>query len=110
MKQKPDNFEDQELRSALHEWKIGAALPPRFQENVWNRIERQTPARPVSLWRWLLAWLESSIAQPALAVAYAIVLLTIGLAGGFLRAQHANAQMDRLIETRYVQSIDPYQK
>jgi hypothetical protein len=110
MKENPENQSDEPLRSLLREWRMETPLPPRFQEQVWNRIERQDADVSIALWPSILDWLKSSVARPAFAVAYASVLLMAGLTAGFVHAQQENAKLDSAIEARYVQSIDPYQK
>ena len=84
-------------------------LPPRFQEQVWKRIER-AEAPGVSLAETLRTWLAAWFAQPAFAVAYVTAILAAGLALGFKQAQDKTAKWDRQLEARYVQSVDPYQR
>ena len=84
-------------------------LPPRFQEQVWKRIER-AEAPGVSLAEALRTRLAEWFAQPAFAVAYVTVLIVAGLAIGFKQAQDKTAKWDRQLEARYVQSVDPYQR
>jgi hypothetical protein len=110
MNEDMNNQNDEPLRSALREWRVESPLPPRFQEQVWNRIERQDAVVSVALWPLILRWLKSSVARPAFAVAYASFLLMAGLAAGFMHAQQENDNLDSAIEARYVQSLDPYQK
>lgn len=110
MNTKPNNENDDQLRSVLREWKLNEPLPPRFREQVWSRIEGRAARESISLWQFIVNWTNHVVARPALAVASAVILLTLGLAGGFFRAQHDNAKLDSMMETRYVQSIDPYQK
>jgi hypothetical protein len=110
MNQDMNNQNDEPLRSVLREWRVESPLPPRFQEQVWNRIEREEANVPLALWPLILAWFKSSVARPAFAVAYASVLLMAGLTAGFVHAQQENAKLNSAIEARYVQSIDPYQK
>jgi hypothetical protein len=98
-----------ELQRALQEWQVTTPLPPRFQEQVWKRIEHvEVPG--VSLAEAVQAWLAARFAQPAFAVAYVTVVVAAGLALGFKQAQDRTAKWDRQLETRYVQSIDPYQR
>lgn len=110
MNKEPINPNKDPLDSVLKQWRMDAALPPRFQEQVWSRIERNTVNEPIALWPLVLDWLKSSVARPAFAVAYAIILLVLGITGGFLQAQRDNARFDNIVEARYVQSVDPYQK
>ncbi|MGZ4971795.1 MAG: hypothetical protein ACXWBP_03625 [Limisphaerales bacterium] len=110
MKDNPNNPDDQKLDSLLRQWRCDAPLPPRFRENVWNRIEAQRPVYSPPLWSLVLDWLKSSFPRPALAAAYVTIFLIIGLAGGWVQAQHQNAKINGELETRYLQSIDPNQK
>ena len=66
-----------ELQRTLQDWRVTTPLPPRFQEQVWKRIERaETPG--VSLAEALRTWLAAWFAQPAFAVAYVAVFLIAG--------------------------------
>src|SRR5436190_430404 len=98
-----------QLERALQEWRVTTPLPPRFQEQVWKRIER-ADVPGVSLADVVRAWFTMAFARPAFAVACASVLLVTGLALGFVQASHKAASWDHQLEARYVQSIDPYQR
>lgn len=108
---RPMNMKDNqaELQRALQEWRVSTPLPPRFQEQVWKRIER-AEAPGVSLAEALRAWMAAWFARPAIAVACATVVVAAGLALGFKQANDKAAKWDRQLETRYVQSVDPYQR
>jgi len=98
-----------QLERALQEWRVTTPLPPRFQEQVWKRIERaEVPS--LTLWDAMRAWFTMAFARPAFAIAYVGVLLVAGLALGFVQASHKAASWDRQLEARYVQTIDPYQR
>ncbi len=101
------NEDDAKLSQLLQEWKVEATLPPRFQERVWQRIERAA-VRP-NLWRAFTHWVEATFNRPALAVSYVALLLFVGLTTGYLRVQDKTAQAEARWRTAYVQSIDPYQ-
>lgn len=107
MKQYKTHEDDAKLSKLLHEWKVDASLPPRFQEQVWRRIEHaeSTP----SLWDSFTRWMASAFARPTLAVAYVAVLLLLGVTTGLLQAHDKSAQAEARWRTAYVQSIDPYQ-
>jgi hypothetical protein len=99
-----------ELEQAVREWRVTTTpLPPRFQEQVWRRIERAEQPT-VSVADVLRAWLRQRFLQPAFAAAYVTVLLAAGLALGFVQANQTNAETNRQLETRYVQTVDPYQR
>lgn len=84
-------------------------LPLRFQEQVWKRIER-VDLPSISVLDALRARFNVTFARPVFAVAYVSVLLVAGLAFGFVQASAKAARLDRQLEARYVQSIDPYQR
>ena len=93
------NIEDSKLSGWLRESRVTPALPPRFQENVWRRIE--AAAAPKKSGNWLDA-LAALILRPRLAFAgVALLLLTgtlLGAQSGVQTARHA-AQM------RYVAAV-----
>lgn len=62
------------MSSLLKRGRPAPALPPRFQEHVWRRIER-APERPAT---WLDR-LAALVLRPRIAYATALVLLLSGL-------------------------------
>jgi hypothetical protein len=104
----PNNNE--RLKDALRTWSVQTPLPPRFQENVWQRIEAaerlQQTATP---WTFFLHWLSQTIARPAVAVAYVTVLAVIGVTFGLKQVQDKSAHLESRLGQRYVQSVDPFQ-
>jgi hypothetical protein len=104
------NTEDSErdsLGRLLNEWQVAAELPPRFQENVWRRIELGQAQEP--LWRLAARRLMELLARPSLAASYVTILLVSGLGAGLWQARSANAQADEALSSRYVHLVDPYQ-
>ena len=103
--------DDKTLHTILAEWKVETSLPPRFQDQVWHRIERDEtqPAAAVSPWTALRNWIANVQLRPALAVAYVAVLLAAGAGLGWTQAQHASSHVSDQLSLRYVQSVDPYQ-
>ncbi len=97
------------LEQTLQQWRVTMPLPPRFQEQVWKRIERAT-VPSLSVLDALRAWFAVTFARPVFAVAYVSALLVVGLAFGFVQANAKAAHLDRQLEARYVQAIDPYQR
>src|SRR5436189_6392115 len=82
MKTNEPGNHDEALRKVLKEWRTNAALPPRFQEAVWRRIERAEPApapTAPSVWAVIAHWIETVLPRPALAIAYVAVLLSVGV-------------------------------
>lgn len=83
-------------------------MPPRFREQVWQRIAREEAQGPANLWTGFLAWVGQTMARPSLAVGYVTVLLAVGLTAGYWRARVDNAQTSDQLGARYVQMMDPY--
>lgn len=101
---KPDPL-DQTLKS----WNVSAPLPPRFQENVWNRIAALDKSPAVSFRRELEQRLAAAFLRPAFASAYLVLLLAAGLGTGYWQARAKTAHLDKAFAARYVQAVDPYQ-
>ena len=87
---------DPQISALLRESRVSPSLPPRFQQNVWRRIEdAEAPAKPAS---WLDA-LAAMILRPRFAVAAAAVLLLAGVSAGTLEGRQVarhDAQMTYL--------------
>ncbi len=111
MKTEKLNNDDEPLRALLKEWKPEASLPPRFNEQVWRRIERTetAPAPSVSLAAVFANWITNLLPKPALATAYVTVLLAVGASVGWDQARQESARVTSELGTRYAQAVDPYQ-
>ncbi len=111
---KPNSENPEPLRKVMREWRVTEPLPPRFQEGVWRKIQQAevsaSPAPTTTLWSMCKAWLAAELPRPGVAVAYLSILLVAGMAAGYWRAQQTTAHLDDELGTRYVQSVDPYQK
>jgi len=103
----PDNH-DAALRKVLKEWRTDAALQPRFQESVWQSIERTQVATP-SGWEAIARWIGIILPRPALAASYVALLLVIGGTAGWTQAHQTNARVKSELGARYVHALDPYQ-
>lgn len=100
---------DEPLSKLLREWRPEISLPPRFQEQVWRRIERAEANAKLTFWQVFTRQVEAAFRRPALAVSYVTVLLFVGLTAGYWQAQDKSAQAQAQWRTAYVQSVDPYQ-
>lgn len=104
MKELNSNPEDAKLGSLLRESRATPALPPRFQENVWRRIEgaarRDLPAGDGN---WLTA-LAGWILRPRRALVVAAVLVLAGVGLGWNQGEHL-AQHEA--QARYVAAVAP---
>ena len=111
MKPEPSTDSDARFRARLREWKVTATLPPGFQGQVWQRIERleSQPSFSVSLRKWMTDWISVVLPRPALAVSYVAILLTIGLSAGWAQARQETARVKGELGDRYIRTLDPYQ-
>jgi hypothetical protein len=108
MKTDPSNH-DEELSKLLKEWCSEAAVPPRFQECVWQRIERTQLSTTHSAWAVVAHWIGTVLPRPALAASYCAILLTVGITAGWAQARQETARVKGQLGERYVQVLDPYQ-
>lgn len=95
------NPDDNKLGALLHESRVSPSLPPRFQENVWRRIEdAEAPAKSGS---WLDA-LAGLVLRPRVAYATLAVLV---LAGVLLGAREGTQIAKQDAQARYVALVAP---
>ncbi len=101
MKKENLNPTDEKLGALLRASRATPALPPRFQQNVWRRIEdAEAPAQPAS---WLDA-VAALILRPRFALAAATALVLVGVFAGVQEGRQAarhDAQMN------YLSSVAP---
>lgn len=108
MKPNYDPEKDRALDKILKQWVVDAPLPPRFQEQVWQRIAR-TEARPApTLWASLRHLTEVALPQPKFTYSYVAALLVLGVVAGSWAAQRETNRLEAALGSRYMQSIDPY--
>jgi hypothetical protein len=96
-----------ELQKKLASWKVQPQIPPEFQRDVWQKIaareSRSTKSSLSGIWN--ISWLS----LPRLATC-AIILGALGGTGlGLVESSQANLKTWKTLETKYVQSIDPYE-
>jgi hypothetical protein len=99
---KPSDLDPDDVRlgTLLCESRSSPSLPPRFQENVWRRIE-QGEVKPKVDWLDLLA---SWLLRPRLAVAVAAVLVLTGLGLGW---NNGERQARNDAQARYLATVAP---
>ena len=98
------NPEDAKLRALLSESHPTPSLPPRFQENVWRRIERaEVPRTATARAGWLDA-VATWILRPQLAFVVAAILVLLGVGLGWNNGQQL-AQADA--QNRYLEAVAP---
>lgn len=105
MNNQPLEPPDARLRSLLREARPAPALPPRFREGVWRRIEAaEAPAiQSPSPFAWLNQALERLL-LPRFAVATLTLLLVAGGLTGFVTSAGAAKQ---LAQERYLSVVAP---
>lgn len=99
-----------DLTRCLQSWRVNASLPPRFEEQVWRRIEQQEAApeiRPLTALQYLAS---AFLTRRAWVASYLGLALLIGLAVGFHQAREETTSLSANLGQRYVQSLDPYLK
>ena len=109
MKENEKFEKDEALSRLLHTWKPETQLPPRFQESVWQRIERAEAQPQIPFWRSLAVRVEAAFRRPAFAVAYIALFLFAGVGAGYWHAEDRDAQARSDLRSRYAQSVNPYQ-
>ena len=93
---------DSKLTALLRDARPAPALPPRFQQNVWRRIEdAETSVKSES---WLDA-MASLVLRPRFAVAAAAVLLLTGIFAGMADGRQL-AQHDA--QVNYLAAVAPH--
>ena len=94
--------EDEKLQSLLRGVRPAPALPPRFEENVWRRIEagaKRASGEP----GWLAA-LAGWLLKPKFALALAAVVVLAGVGLGWNNAQE---QSRVEAQARYLAAVAP---
>jgi len=99
--------EDSELRRLLQEAHPVPALPPRFQEGVWRRLEQEElRLEEVSPRTWLDRWVQQ-LFRPGFAVAGLAALM---LTGGWLGLRSGDTRVQQMEQTRYLASVSPFHR
>lgn len=98
-----DEFEagDDQLRALLRNCRPAPDLPPRFQHDVWRRIEQSESGETNSSIQRLIVWLwRPRVIAPAIAS----ILLLAASAG----AVNATSSARDEARTRYIAAVAPY--
>ncbi len=104
MNKENNNPEDMKLSALLRESRSAPALPPRFQEGVWRRIEEAAaPGQSAGGIAWLDA-LAALVLRPRLALATAAVLM---VAGALLGVRDGGQMAKQDAQARYLAAVAP---
>ena len=96
---------DAKLGALLRASRVSPALPPRFHEGVWRRIEKAAaPAKSNGGIAWLDA-LAALVLRPRLALATAAVLM---VAGALLGVRDGNQMAHQDAQARYLAAVAPH--
>lgn len=102
MKSNDSEPDSARLGALLREARTTPTLPPRFQENVWRRIERADESKTATA-NWLDA-LATWILRPQLAFALATMLVLMGVGLGW----NSGARLARSeAQARYIAAVAP---
>jgi hypothetical protein len=95
---------DARLGALLRESRVSPALPPRFQEGVWRRIEEAAaPVKVTGGITWLDA-LATLVLRPRFALATATVLI---VAGALLGVREGSQAARQDAQARYLAVVAP---
>jgi hypothetical protein len=95
---------DARLGALLRASRVSPALPPRFQEGVWRRIEEAAaPVKVTGGITWLDA-LVTLVLRPRFALATATVLI---VAGALLGVREGNQMAKQDAQARYIAAVAP---
>ncbi|MBE0542875.1 MAG: hypothetical protein IH623_16110 [Verrucomicrobia bacterium] len=97
------NPDDARLSALLHESRAAPALPPRFQEGVWRRIERAEAQSSANGNSWLDALIQM-VFRPRLAFAAVAALV---LAGALLGVREGVNTARHDAQARYLATVAP---
>ena len=98
-------MDDDRLRALLLEARPAAQLPPRFQESVWRRLEKEdaAPITKPAPSGWLQRWTERLL-LPRFALASLALLLVAGGLTGFVSSADMVKQQ---AQERYLSAVAP---
>lgn len=95
------NPDDARLSALLRQSRSSPSLPPRFQENVWRRIEDSEAAIKPDTWLDALAAL---MLRPRFA---AIAVTVLVIAGALLGVREGNQMAQQDARSQYIIAVAP---
>jgi hypothetical protein len=98
---KNKNPEDAKLSGLLRQSRSSPSLPPRFQENVWRRIEDSEAVAVPGNW---LDTLAALVLRPRFAVTAVTILV---IAGALLGAKEGSRLAQQDAQAQYMSAVTP---
>ncbi len=110
MKNNPEENKDL-LDRSLREWQVNdAPAAPVSGTGLGAHRRCRGGAKKPPFGQSSEDWFQLAFSRPAVALAYALVLLFSGSGTGYWQAREKSALIEHSLGSRYVQSVDPYQK
>lgn len=103
----PPNADDPKLRALLREAHPSPELPPRFQEGVWQRLDRAGRSGAASGSVGWIEWLVSSLLRPAFATAGLAALM---FAGVWMGVREGETRLRRVEQAHYIAAVSPFHR
>jgi hypothetical protein len=97
------NPDDAKLGALLRESRLAPPLPPRFEQNVWRRLEAAGTDRAVTSLTWLDALVVWAL-RPRLAFAAVAALV---LTGAFLGMREGTQAARQDAQAQYLAAVAP---
>lgn len=108
MKEQPE-LNNEPLRTLLREARPAPQLPPRFQESVWRRLEKEdaAPITKPAPFGWLQRWTERLFLPRFALASLALLLVAGGLTGFVSSADRVKQQAKQQAQERYLSAVAP---
>jgi hypothetical protein len=100
---------DSNLKRKLEAWRVEPRVPSSFQREVWQRIAVKETVRQTSFKYQFAVWVSSLLLTPRYAVAVIMAGAFLGIGMAQVEAMNTNAKSSKYLETRYIETVDPYQ-
>ena len=108
MKPRLPSETDDALNSVLREWRLATPIPPRFQERVWERIQRVEMPAAAGAPGGFRRMLEVLLPRPQFSAFFLVIVLGLGIGAGSWAAQVRTNRLQAVLGSRYLGSLDPY--
>lgn len=96
------------LDQTLSEWKPDPSIPPRFQAEVWSRIQQRETARETHWSSIVIGWFSPKLPTWQFATVATLAMMAVGASIGNLSAAAETQRTRTELAREYAQTIDPY--